>query len=416
MGHSSSLMQNKLTKHYLERSWEEVAEEPQRNRSRWRLGVPRVLGWARDWLAPWPWTRPERTMIAALASARRAGITTRGPAPVTNTSPALPEQQAQAADIHAPLPGTGLPDAAQGAPQWLQAHQQAGQQTRPSAEDSTAPTWPGLAAVTGTVRQQPRVLRGEQANGARRARVTADLRGAKPTMIDPEILEQARQSAAAAGYADGWTQGQREAQAQVYAQAQAAAQQFDQTKAEYAQALQHALARLAQAADELERRMAQPMTEVENELITTSVELTQILLGHQLRWPIDAAQAAYEAGLEPPQGLDDPYTQLGLDAIGRALALAPAKRAVTLRLHPEQAQVIEDTLARHPQALGAAALDRTITILADPSLGLTDCVADCDATRIDAQLPAALARVRGLLAGPGTAGAAGAAQGGAHDE
>ncbi len=319
---------------------------------------------------------------------------------MTNASPALPEQHAPAAEIHAPLPGTGHAEASpEGAPAWLQAHHQAAA-SRPSTEASTAPAWSGLAPVTGTARQAPRVLRGEQANGARRARVTSDLRGAKPTMVDPEILEQARQSAAAAGYADGWAQGQREAQAQVYAQAQAAAQEFDQVKAEYALALQHALARLAQAADELETRMAQPMTEVENELIATSVELTQILLGHQLRWPIEAAQAAYEAGQEPPTGLDDPYTQLGLDAVTRALALAPAQRAVTLRLHPEQASVIEDTLAHHPQALGGAGADRTITILGDASLGLTDCVADCDATRIDAQLPAALARVRALLSGP----------------
>lgn len=296
-------------------------------------------------------------------------------------------------------------------PAWLQEQQQATQAS--TTQHAPAQAWSGLAPVTGTVSQQPRVLRGDQAVSARRARVSSDLRGAKPTMIDPEILEAARQSAATAGYADGWAEGQRAAQGQVRAEAQAAVEQFEQVKTEYAQALQHALAQVAQAADDLERRMAQPMGQVEAELSAACVELAQILLGHQLRWP---SQMLDQLAADPAFAdvdLPDPLTVIGLDAVRRALRLAPAKRPVTLRLHPEQAQAIEETLASDPSAL---VTDRSITIMADATLDLTDCVAECDATRIDAQLAPAVQRVRALLA-EDSSGQGGAGQGSAaHDD
>lgn len=213
-------------------------------------------------------------------------------------------------------------------------------------------------------------------------------------MIDPEILEQARQSAAAAGYADGWAEGQRAAHAQVHAQAQAAVALFEQEKTEYAQALQHALAQLAQAADDLERRLAQPMGEVEAQLSSACVELAQIFLGHQLRWPSDLLDHLDHLDPAVAAQLPDPLTVIGFDAVRRALRLAPDKRPVTLRLHPDQAQAIEETLASNPNSL---VTDRSITIVADASLELTDCVAECDATRIDAQLTPAVQRVRALL-------------------
>jgi flagellar assembly protein FliH len=85
-------------------------------------------------------------------------------------------------------------------------------------------------------------------------------------------------------------------------------------------------------------------------------------------------------------------TSPGRDAIVRALAVAPEEVELQLHLHPDDAA-----------ALGAGDLPagRPITIVADPTIGVGDCVARAGATTVDARVRPALERVRAVLEGAG---------------
>lgn len=233
-------------------------------------------------------------------------------------------------------------------------------------------------------RSSSEVLRGPAAAAVRGARLDADLRhspwaqrhSADPRLVDPQLeqafaaaAEEVREAARAQGYAAGWAEGRRlglvagqaEAAAAIAREAEDAARRRD----EFAQALQA----LSCAAAALEATVAPAAETVDRVAVDAAAELVTLLLGREL-----------ELASSP-----------GLDAVRRALAMTPAGRPVVVRLHPDDHARLS--------ALEAPALDREVTLVADPSIEPAGAVAECDATRVDAQLGPALARVRAVLAG-----------------
>jgi flagellar assembly protein FliH len=224
-----------------------------------------------------------------------------------------------------------------------------------------------------------RVLRGTESQEVTPAHLGADLRRA-PGATDRSrgvdrwldrataaVTESVREAARAEGYAQGYAEGRRAAA--EAAQAAQKRREAEQAAADrrHAEELHRALGAVERAATRLEQDAAAAAAETERTLAEAAFSLLETLVGREL-----------ELAAHP-----------GLDAVRRALALAPHARPVTLRLNPADAA-----------ALGSSAGwagGREVTVAPDPSVAIGDCVADCDATRIDARIAPALARVREVL-------------------
>lgn len=230
------------------------------------------------------------------------------------------------------------------------------------------------------------VLRGAAASGASAARLDVELRSSRfqnegafdTRLADPTLqrafeamADEVRTAARAEGYASGWAAGHLAAAEAVRASA-VEAQREREAAAQAAQAtVTAALRALAAAATNLEQRAVTPAENLRDAVLEGAMELAEALVGHELS--ISATP--------------------GLDAVRRALALAPAGVAVTARLNPLDLPGARDALA----ALPSDELGREIRLVADASVEQAGCIVECDAARIDAQLSTALARVRGVL-------------------
>jgi flagellar assembly protein FliH len=217
-------------------------------------------------------------------------------------------------------------------------------------------------------------LRGAKAQEVTSIAFDVDLSNAVP--VEDESLESAREAARSAGYAAGWAQGQRAARDAAVAQRVEAELAAQATQLAQAEALSRAIRAIAQAAESLERRGVTAAAEIEDLIIRSAVDLAEGLLCRELS---DAGERA-------------------LDAVRRAMSLAPSGVAITVRLHPED----HDTLVGPDSDLSHPGGDfflngRPIRVIGDPSLSPGDAMADYAATTIDASLTAAMARVREVL-------------------
>ncbi|WP_165865797.1 FliH/SctL family protein [Vallicoccus soli] len=226
------------------------------------------------------------------------------------------------------------------------------------------------------------VIRGTDAAGAAAARLDVDLRSSRfvrsgtadPRLVDPaldrafeEVAQQVREAARAEGYAAGWAEGVAAASGAVRAEADAAQRRLDAAEARRAQDVARAVRALDDAAGALERRAVVPAEQLRDAALTAALELAAALLAREL------------TVAESP----------GLDALRRALDLVPRGRPVVARLHPEDHAALAGLAAPVP--------GRDVTLVADPGVERGGCLADCDATHVDAQLGTALARVREVL-------------------
>lgn len=233
------------------------------------------------------------------------------------------------------------------------------------------------------------VMRGAAADAVPTARLDADLRSSRyvrdaggfahvdPRLVDPglaaafeEVAGSVRTAARAAGFAAGWAQGHASATAEVREQAAAAEAARAAEDREHRLRVVRALGALAAAAAGLERRAVVPAAEISSELLAGALELVEALVGHELAVT----------------------TTPGLDAVRRALDLAPGGAPVVVTLHPEDRAAVAALIA------DGTDLGREVRLRSDAGLRRGDAVAECDAARIDASLPAALARVREVLA------------------
>jgi len=223
------------------------------------------------------------------------------------------------------------------------------------------------------------VLSGAATRQVRPARISADLRttafasgaGVDPRLVDPSLIavvaeaeERARRAGWEQGRLDGLEAGRREAAAEESGRARQAAAEAARRE----QAFAAALSAVRLAATELDARDAVVFESIDHTVATMAVEIAEVLIGRYLE--LDGIPA--------------------LDAVQRALALAPRQSEAVLRLHP-------DTVALLPE-LGDAMPGGSITIVPDPTVDLHGCIVEVGDRTIDAQLDAALQRLREVIA------------------
>src|SRR5919198_3306003 len=213
-----------------------------------------------------------------------------------------------------------------------------------------------------------RVLPAGAAGRVLPARFEVDLRAA--ARMPEALLTEARAAAQSVGYAAGWAEGQRAVRDVAHAAAARAEAEVRRAAADREAGLNRGLGALAAAATALERRVAPTLAELEDAMLRGALALTEALLGHEL------------AVTRTP----------GADAVRRALALAPARRPVLVRLHPDDLTTLSVSDGDQYEVDG-----RVVTLLADQALQPGDAVAECDATTVDARLAAAVDRVREAL-------------------
>ena len=232
--------------------------------------------------------------------------------------------------------------------------------------------------------QRTMVLRGLAADMVRPARLSADLRtspyagrfSADPRLVDPTLEavvadaeELARKTGFEVGLAEGRAAALREAAARQVEQDRARAEreaiELGQRQAQWAQALDT----LREAAADLHDREAPVLETLESRIATMAVEIAEALIGRHLELAGSPA----------------------LDAVRRALALAPRQATVTVRVHPDDAGTLPDVSSALPGG--------TVSVVPDPGVEPGGCVVEAGDRSIDAQLGPALLRLREVLAG-----------------
>jgi flagellar assembly protein FliH len=182
-----------------------------------------------------------------------------------------------------------------------------------------------------------------------------------------EELERLRAQAHAEGFAAGHAEGVTAAAGVVAEAERAAAERLAEVQARWERRLVSATAALGAAVTRLDDATQPVADDIRESIIGTVLTLVEDLLGRELALA------------------DSPV----LDAVRRALTLAPADSPVVVRLHPDDlGEIPEESLAELPQ---------TVRVVADPSVERTGAIAETGPLRIDAQLRTALERVQAVL-------------------
>jgi flagellar assembly protein FliH len=223
--------------------------------------------------------------------------------------------------------------------------------------------------------QRTVVLRGAETQQARPARISADLRtspfvgrfGVDPRLVDPtleSVVADAEERARAAGWERGRQEGRKAAMEQVGAQLEAEERRREQEWL-------HVLNGLRLSAADLDAREAPVFRDIDRSVARMAVQIAEVLVGRHLE--LGSCQA--------------------LDAVHRALALAPRQSAAIVRIHPDAVQGLSDI-----SDISGALPGGSVTIVADPSIEINGCVVEAGNCTIDAQLGPALERLREVLA------------------
>lgn len=227
------------------------------------------------------------------------------------------------------------------------------------------------------------VLRGAATQQARPARIASDLRtspfvgrfGVDPRLVDP-TLEAVVAEAEGRARAAGWERGRQEGREAARQESAKLAAVRDQARTEQLQAQerrrQQEVSRVVDALRlsiaDLDAREAPVFQEIQRSVATMAVQIAEVLVGRHLelgKWP-------------------------ALDAVQRALALAPRQSAAIVRLHPDSTLELPDVSDAVPGG--------SVTIVADPSVEFGGCIVEAGNRTIDAQLGPALQRLREVLA------------------
>lgn len=201
------------------------------------------------------------------------------------------------------------------------------------------------------------VLRGGAAVAARSVRFGAQLTPSEVLATGPwaDAYHEARADAERAGYWDGRAEGRRagavEGRHDVVARAASALDALDR------------------AADRLARTDASTVTDLAPRVVELALELAGLIL-----------QREVAASAEPAR-----------EAILRVLPALPERGELVVRLHPEDHRALGDGDDLVP--------GRHVTLVADPTLGRGDAVADVGPCRVESRLDEALARVGRALRG-----------------
>ncbi|MDQ1539110.1 MAG: flagellar assembly protein FliH [Actinomycetota bacterium] len=219
--------------------------------------------------------------------------------------------------------------------------------------------------------QRTVVLRGPQTDRARPARIFSDLRtspfvgrfGVDPRLVDPTleaVVADAEEQARTAGWEQGRQEGREMARLEA-ADHLAAAEHHRQ------QELARGMNALAVSVAALDARQAPVFQDVESAVARMAVTIAEVLIGRHLE--LGSWQA--------------------LDAVQRALALAPRQSEAIVRIHPDSAQGLID--------LSGAMPGGSVTVVPDSSVEIGGCIVEAGNRTIDAQLGPALERLREVL-------------------
>jgi flagellar assembly protein FliH len=189
-----------------------------------------------------------------------------------------------------------------------------------------------------------------------------------PSTGEPSVEEQLA-AARAEGYAEGYQAAWSEA--------------AEQGRAELAEALRQLAEAVEVAASQVAVAHAEALAVAEADVVNLALDLAEAVLDREL-----ALQRA-------------PV----VDALRRSLRLAPETGPVAVRLHPEDLARLQEADGLH--ALGPVLGERSVEVVPDDQVAPGGCVLEAGPCRIDAQIPAALARARAALAGLGLGPAAG---------
>lgn len=237
--------------------------------------------------------------------------------------------------------------------------------------------------MTSSTEHRSVVLRGVATQQARPARISSDLRtspfvarfGLDPRLVDPTleaVVADAEERARAIGWERGRREGMEAARREILEQADAQdlarAEQMQVQQRRRNQELGRVVDALRISTAELDAREAPGFADVERSVATMAVQIAEVLVGRHLELGKWAA----------------------LDAVRRALALAPRQSAAIVRLHPDSTLDLPDVSAAVPGG--------TVTIVADPSIEIGGCIVEAGNRTIDAQLGPALLRLREVLA------------------
>ncbi|MCZ2836509.1 FliH/SctL family protein [Modestobacter sp. VKM Ac-2985] len=253
--------------------------------------------------------------------------------------------------------------APQGAPVWGRPSA-----VRPAAQDAVAPApaapvppprAPRAPSVVPPVAEHPTAAHSDRAATARV--------GLRLGEVYAEQLARLREEARREGWAAGHAEGLVAAEQVVRAAEQAAEERLLEVQARWERRLASATAAMGAAVERLDETAAPVVDELRDSILDAVVILVGDLFGREL------AMAA-----EP-----------GLDALRRALTLCPDDVPVVVRLHP-------DDLAEVP-AEALAQLPASVTVRGDDAVERAGALAEAGTQRVDAQLSAALDRVREVL-------------------
>jgi flagellar assembly protein FliH len=181
--------------------------------------------------------------------------------------------------------------------------------------------------------------------------------------VEAEERNARVQAATDAGYHDGYNAGH------ALGRAEGERAGFQQAHAEKLAALTSTSQALVHAIDQLRSRDAVVLAEITDEVARLAFAVVEEMLGKEL------------ALAEEPV----------VDAVKRALRLAPDRGAVIVRAHPEDAAMLGQVETLMP--------GRSAEVVSDPSVELGGCILDVGSCTIDAQIGPALERVREVLAG-----------------
>jgi flagellar assembly protein FliH len=182
-----------------------------------------------------------------------------------------------------------------------------------------------------------------------------------------EQLARLREEARREGWAAGHAEGLVAAEQVVAAAERSAEERLAAVQIRWERRLASATAAMGAAVERLDATASPVVDELRDSILDTVLVLVGDLLGREL------------AMASSP----------GLDALQRALTLCPSDVPVIVRLHPDDlAEVPPDALAQLPPA---------VTVVGDDAVERAGALAEAGTQRVDAQLGAALARVRQVL-------------------
>jgi flagellar assembly protein FliH len=227
------------------------------------------------------------------------------------------------------------------------------------------------------------VLRGVATQQARPARISADLRtspfvgrfAVDPRLVDPTleaVVADAEERARTAGWERGRQEGLKAARQEVAEQSAIQDRARDERLQAQERRRQQELARVVEAlrvaTADVEAREAPLFQDIDRSVAAMAVEIAEVLIGRHLelgKWP-------------------------ALDAVQRALALAPRQSTAIVRIHPDSTLDLPDVSGCVPGG--------SVTVVADATVEIGGCIVEAGNRTIDAQVGPALQRLREVLA------------------